>query len=283
MGQIIKINDDGTDKKEISDGSVGIISVKNGWIYYLTHSQNDLNEKLFRIKTDGSDKNMILDDDISTFIVEEGYIFFTKISDKMLYKIKNDGTDEEKLYDEAINEYYIFKNTIYFTNYVTTDQSPHLYSMDIDGKNIKDMKTNYVVGIVANNSNLLYTETKSVNDNGSSLNLYILNLKTLEKRLITTNVSSGYDINQDHYIYTNSQENELHIADLNGQNDKIILKDTRIRDARIRNNKIYFRLGGSDQQDDGLSYSISFDGSDKIKLPVVSNNGYTDFEVEVDD
>ena len=153
--------------------------------------------------------------------------------------------------------------------------------MDTDGKNIIDMKMTNVVGIVANDSHLLYTETKNSSVDGMSYKLYNFNIKTMEKKLITTQVSDGYDINQNYYMYINSKENELHVADLNGENDKIILKDTRIRVARIRNNRIYFRLGGSDQQIDGDFYSINFDGSEKIKLPVVSNDGYSNFEVEV--
>ena len=281
--EIVRINEDGSNKVIFSVGDIDAYSIiiKNEWIYYLT-AENDGN--IYKIKTDGTDKTKIFcDKKASNFQIVGDWIYFSNDQDKKLYKMKTDGTNQQTLYDEPIFSFFVWKDIVYFT-VETKDIGPKLFCMDADGKNIKDMKMPNVYDMHCNGSFLLYTSYYEQNPDKSTL--YNINLQTLENKYIT-DTPIIYDINQEHYIYVKyneeAKDNELHVADLNGKNDKIILKNTYISIAKIRNNKIYLMLNGGDTYFDGDYYSINFDGSDKKKLPKVPFTDGYNMEVNVND
>ena len=136
----------------------GYMDKMNNYIYYIAPNSDLTKMGIYKVKKDGSNKSEVKvfeeNMDVLSLNCYKGYVYFiVQISgsstssdelDNKIYRMKKDGTALEVLNDNNFNDYC---NSIYVNNnkifYVGKDN--HLYTMNLDGKNIKMLSDEVIV------------------------------------------------------------------------------------------------------------------------------------------
>ncbi|MDP4120077.1 MAG: DUF5050 domain-containing protein, partial [Bacillota bacterium] len=116
------------------------------------------------------------------------------------------------------------------------------YRIDLDGKNKTFMFNDpgYYSGFICNN---IYYHTK--NDRGYGINpMYEYNLSTKQDKMIYTPLKDDYvdnlNVSGDWMYYTNNKNDYLYKMKLDGTENELLYKDSKVREIYITKNYIFF-------------------------------------------
>jgi hypothetical protein len=91
--------------------------------------------------------------EISKAKTMDKYIYYTSKTDNNLYKIKVDGTEKQKLINVSVQDFVITQDKIYFNNY---SGGGYLYSMNLDGTNLKALNSEHSTELTLSDNILSY-------------------------------------------------------------------------------------------------------------------------------
>lgn len=221
-------------------------------------------------------EKQISTDKVSYLSVQAGRIYYGMYGDNAgTYSVALDGSDKKKLDASNIVAAYlqVYKDKIYYIG----RQSGPLYSMDMDGGNIKELFAGNTNGFDISDDKIYYvngwgTNTLfSMNLDGSDQQ----ELMTFDGDIITKSriVGDGFQIVGDYIIYRDltiglaDEHNDVWVAQLDGGNKRSL--GFEANDVFVSGSEIYY----SDLNDYHRIYSIRTDGSSKKRLTDFGGNG----------
>lgn len=192
---IWSMNLDGSEKTKINDDKTGFLGLTKDYIILNVEkkqkeTENETEDKKAEEGTvyetcimniDGTNKKVLNGQRLYSVNVVEDYIYYVD-DEKVVYKIKIDGTDNVKISDK-IQAYNmnIINNRIFFMNYVDNTQKIAIYSMALDGSDIKEViqLENYSSFLNTIDNNIIFMDS---NQDSASINM--VNLDGTEKKVL---------------------------------------------------------------------------------------------------
>ena len=190
----------------------GYASAQGDWIYYIAPNQNASRECLYKVKTNGLEKTKLLesDTDILSLNVYDNYLYYISIKDNV------EGSEDEK------------DNKIYRLN---TDGEPVPQVIN-DNRFNNDCLEIYVI-----DGSLFFI--------GEDMNIYKINLSTLETTLVSDN-KTGYIGMNYKYILFNKVINEetyecvTYIMGIDGTDARPVVDGQRLYSVAIDGDYVYY-------------------------------------------
>lgn len=180
------------------------------WIYYLAPNEESTKVGIYKIKNNGEEKTELLMNDLDVVSINayKDYVFFIGIG--------MEGPSEED----------------------TTDNK--IYRMKTDGSDLTVINDNEF----HNECYEIYATQNGVFYIGTDSNIYKMDLDGSNKRLVSDN-GTGYIGITDKYIIYNVEDEELadyvtYIMDIDGQNPRPILEDSRLYSVDISGDYVYY-------------------------------------------
>lgn len=260
---VYKINKSGTGRTKIFEGiesSYGMI-LKDDFIYYIGGSSGYLH----RVKNDGTgdikiDQINIDRLDCSFEMINNSIFYRNKAGD--VYSISEDG---KKHLNHIFNMDNITLNSYVLNNILYSAQDDGIYMVDIEDGGVKKIS-----------NDVAYSKLKIVDNyiyyiNNADKKLYRMNIQGKDRSRVNDDiiVTEGADFDSGDFCITGGRiyytQNSfsgcsLCTIDMNGNDKKVLAKD--VFSFIIGENKIYY----TNNTDNGVLYSMNFDGSDKISL-----------------
>lgn len=252
---------------------------KDGYIYYVSPSEDMYTTQISRVKSGTKDPDVIYTGsyDIRGLNIIGNQIYFINISienttdedgvDNKICKMNLDGSNLEVINDNDFSyDYYdlhIVKNHIY---YVGEDQN--VYQMDLNGGNRKLVAETGTGYLAINDKYIIYNRS---NEESSDYITYIRPLKGGEERAITSSRIVSPIIEQD-FIYYLDGEGHLAKTPIAGGNEEKIT-DYAIYNINISNGFIYY-LSYKDEASEDYTvavYKLSLNGGEPEMIKELSN------------
>ncbi|MBP3596752.1 MAG: DUF5050 domain-containing protein [Clostridia bacterium] len=192
---IWSMNLDGSEKTKINDDKTGFLGLTKDYIILNvekkqketeTETEDKKAEEATVYETcimniDGTNKKVLNGQRLYSINVVNDYIYYVD-DEKVVYKIKIDGTDNVKISDK-IKAYNmnIINDRIFFMNYVDNTQKIAIYSMALDGSDIKEViqLENYSSFLNTIDNNIIFMDS---NQDSASINM--VNLDGTEKKVL---------------------------------------------------------------------------------------------------
>lgn len=252
---------------------------KDGYIYYVSPSEDMYTTQISRVKTGTKDSQVIYTGsyDIRGLNIIGNKIYFINISientsdedgvDNKIYKMNLDGSNPEVINDNDFSydnyDLHIVKNHIY---YVGEDQN--VYQMDLNGGNRKLVAETGTGYLAINSEYIIYNKS---NEEASDYITYIRSLKGGQERAITFSriLSPIMEQNFIYYIDTDKQLARTPIT--GGDVEKIT--DYTIYNINISNGYIYY-LNYKDEATEDYTvalYKLSLEGGEPEIVKELSN------------
>jgi len=120
-----RMKTEGTGQAKIADGKIGMITVKDDWVYY-DEPSGEKTHVLMKVRADGTDRTRLLENS-SIVSIDGEWLYFDR--DDGLYRSKLDGTEAAKLNGVKMwNLIGIWGDYIYYSEY----EGP-VYRISLDG------------------------------------------------------------------------------------------------------------------------------------------------------
>ncbi|MFL0245371.1 DUF5050 domain-containing protein [Candidatus Clostridium stratigraminis] len=217
--------------RAMSDGETGLkaitkegiyrcINVMGDWVYYL---DGDSGPFIFRTKTDGSLTEQVSEFPVLYMFIKDGTIYYG--SPIGIYKLRTDSSEKNigTLIAKGSNYsyFYIINNLIYLlatdirsvnSDKGNTDWVFNLYTVNLDGTNLKKLSTVNSSYYTFHNNYILYI--------GDNQRLYRMNLNGTNKMELFNSTVYNLNINNDKIYFTGygGNQNDIYRSDLNGKN-----------------------------------------------------------------
>lgn len=145
VGNLYKINKDGTNRTRINNEDSYYPVVIGDWIYYSTRSSMKPNytfdSKICKIKTDGTNRSILIEgngkDTYNMFYLYKGFIYYVNIIDSKLYRMDTQGRNKKKISDTLMSTDGYLSVSDDWIYYVTPESNTNinnqLYRMKLDG------------------------------------------------------------------------------------------------------------------------------------------------------
>ncbi len=153
---IIRMKNDGSQRKVLLKGNIENINVLGDWIYYYDTAVFEGTKGIYKVKTDGTNKTLILEGEYGYLFVADGWIYYTdgnQVAGGRLYRVRTDGTDNQKLTDDICLYINIVDDMIY---YVVKGKN-YVYQMKTDGTQRHRFSPAITAEVVVADENTLYT------------------------------------------------------------------------------------------------------------------------------
>ncbi len=227
------------EETQITDHTAYSITVVGDTIYYITVSSDntiDLNS----VKTDGQDVKKIktLYTANSKFYINDGYAYYISNKDQTgINKINLENSEEKTITVANIQDFVLDKDTIYYT-----DNLGHLYSINLEGNNLKELSRDYNI----KNIQILGKWIYFYSENENALCKIKKNGKS--KKTVATFVNNEmYNVTNKKIYYYDAVNKNICKSDLKGKKSKVVvsLEATRTK-INIANGIIYYLENSKD-------------------------------------
>lgn len=142
-GTVFKMRTDGSDLQMINPGKSGAarcLNIIGEYIYYINESDDC---SIYRMNLDGSGlKRLSANGGIITFQVYGENIYYRTLNNKSIMKMPKGGGLGSVIIQNSDTKLIVYQDRIYFFKLNLTDLSFSLYSGDLDGSNIIEIKSN---------------------------------------------------------------------------------------------------------------------------------------------
>lgn len=225
----------------------GLASIQNETIYYCTENG------LYRMENDGSEEKQLFStengDCIYSINVVKDWIYYENFIDgeRNLYKIKTDGTDNQKI-DE------IGKNTRVINNVIYRWERPYCYTMDLDGKNKKEIfkhsvSSDYTINF---SEEWIYLCAKLNDEYG----IYRISLDGEQTELLFSGRTDYMVVNNDYIYFKGYRDHNLYKMKTSGSEPELVFDNKILWCFSIADNFIYY----CDYDKNGL-WRVNLDGT----------------------
>ncbi len=252
---------------------------KDGYIYYVSPSEDMYTTQISRVKTGTKDSQVIYTGsyDIRGLNIIGNQIYFINISienttdedgvDNKIYKMNLDGSNLKVINDNDFSyDYYdlhIVKNHIY---YVGEDQN--VYQMDLNGGNRKLVAETGTGYLAINDKYIIYNKS---NEEASDYITYVRPLKGGEETAIASSRILSPIIEQDFIYYIDADEQLARMPIAGGDVEKITTYT--VYNINISNGYIYY-LNYKDKTSEDYTvalYKLSLQGGEPEIVKELSN------------
>ena len=188
------MNLDGSGKTRLNDDKTGFLGLTDDYILLNIEKKQENPEEQTAssvatttyetciMNLDGTERKSLTGERLYSINVVDDYIYYVN-SNKAIYKVKIDGTENTKVSDEVqAYNMNIINNKIFYMNYSDSTQNKiSIYSMNLDGTDIKEIKQleNYSSFLNTINNNVIFMDS---NENAASINM--INLDGTESRVL---------------------------------------------------------------------------------------------------
>lgn len=215
-----------------NETAYSITLVKNT-LYYLTISEvNTIDLK--SVNTDGQESKKIatLSTPISKFYIDNNYVIYTTNKEKMrIVKLSLDNLEETTLVESGIQDFVLYKGKIYYTN-----NNGHLYSININGEEEKEISKDYnIKNIQVLGKWIYFYDSKEnalckIKNNGKS------------KQTVSTFVNNEiYNVTSKKIYYFDATSKQICRCDLKGKKSLAIAKiEAERTKINIANGVVYY-------------------------------------------
>lgn len=194
------MNLDGSEKTKLNNDKTGFLGITEDYIIFNVKKNQEkqgadsatAEYETCVMSLDGKNRKVLNGDRLYNVNIVDDYIYYID-ANKAIYKVKTDGTNNVKITDE-VQAYYlnIINNKILYMDFVE-DKVVALFSMDLDGTNIKEVYRleNYSSFLNAVDNKVIFMDS---NAEGASINMIDLDgsnkvsLYELKKRVGVENV-----------------------------------------------------------------------------------------------
>ena len=265
-----------------SNGNIincGYSMEKNGYIYYVSPSEDMQTTQISRVKNGTNESEIIYSGsyDIRGLNIVGNKLYFISIStentsdadgiDNKIYKMNLDGSKAEVINDnEFAYDYYdlyVVKNQIY---YVGTDFN--VYKMNLNGGNrelVAETGTGY---LAINDKYIIYNKD---NEDGSDYITYIRSLNGTDERAINSARVSTPIMYNDFIYYINTNQHLAKTPITGGEEEEIT--DYTIYNMNISNGFIYY-LNYKDEENEDYTvavFKLNLEGGEPEIVKELSN------------
>ena len=265
---------------------------KNGYLYYVSPSENMAATQISRVKLGSNESEVIYQGnyDIRGLNLVGNKLYFISISvenapeddgvDNKIYQMNLDGSgltvinDNDFTYDSY--DLHIVKNTIY---YVGNDF--HVYQMDLKGGNRKLVAETGTGYLTMNEKYIIYDKN---NEDGTDYVTYIRPLDGTDEKPINSSRIFMPMLEKDFIYYINQAQHLARIPVAGGEEQ--VLSEAMVYNMNVANGKIYY-LGfvseeAENEEEVALGiFAMDLEGGEPQKLKELSS--YTSFLNVVDD
>ena len=241
-----------------SSQNQGSFTIQDNWIYGMGTDETGRSVAFIKCRLDFTEKTVLEKAWVYFPYVRDGYIYymlhsFNNASDDGLYRMRISGSGREKLSD-MFGHMQVWGDTIYvsYENTENEAEANHLYAMNMDGSNVRELISKPVFHWFVFGDAILYQDDQ---DNES---LHIVDTAGNDTKL-NDDISYFPIFDGEHIYYVKNINDERSIwrVDVDGQNDILIGNYHASNGFVLHKDKIYFVY-----QDDGNRiYSINKDGS----------------------
>ncbi|MBR3614258.1 MAG: DUF5050 domain-containing protein [Clostridia bacterium] len=228
---IVKIK--GKDEYQITDETAYSMNIVDDTIYYLTLSNaNTLDLKSVKTNGDAPTKIKTLSTPISKFYIENGYAYYVTSQEIFGISKLSLETGEEKLITATnVQDFVVQDGMIYYT-----DNVGFLYSINVDGKELKTLSKEFNVKKIQ----LLKKWIYFYNDKENCLSK--IKIDGSKVKLVTTFITNEtYNITNKNIYYFDEVNNQICVTNLKGKKSKpvVSLKSNRTK-INIANGILYY-------------------------------------------
>ena len=204
---IVKIK--GKDEYQITDETAYSMNIVDDTIYYLTLSNaNTLDLKSVKTNGDAPTKIKTLSTPISKFYIENGYAYYVTSQEIFGISKLSLETGEEKLITATnVQDFVVQDGMIYYT-----DNVGFLYSINVDGKELKTLSKEFNVKKIQ----LLKKWIYFYNDKENCLSK--IKIDGSKVKLVTTFITNEtYNITNKNIYYFDEVNNQICVTNLKGK------------------------------------------------------------------
>lgn len=184
----------------------------DGFIYF--RSENDW--RLYRAKPDGSERTKVCDCVGENINILDGWVYFINhFDDNAVYRVRTDGTAETKLVEGYCGDLYVADSGMYFDirNEYNVAQ---VYHADLDGGKLTKLIADCYVAYYYNGK--IYTKS------ATAYNLGVYDIAADEQIILVQTYVHNVSVDESGVYYWAVDKGEFHCLDLDGGNDRIILR-----------------------------------------------------------
>lgn len=279
----------------------GYGAISGKYIYYLSPNEDSSKVGIFRIKKDGSDKKEIYmcDEDLAEIVsinVSGSYIYFIQIGDatddqdvnNRIYRMKKDGSDIQLINDNEFNdncyEIYVINGYVYYI-----DVDADVARMKLDGSNKEKVAENktgylgitkdYIIYNVTNEEQTTQDESDDTTTSSTaSYTTYIMNIDGSNQRpIIKDKRLYSVNIEGDYIYYTNDSKNICRTRI--DSNEEEVISNVEAYNLNVNNGFAYY-LNYKDAENEDYTvciYKIPLNAEDKTPALIKELDSYSTF------
>ena len=254
---IVKVK--GKEEFQITDETAYSMTIIDDTIYYLTLSNSNTLD-LKSVKTNGDAQAQIknLSTSISKFYIEDGFVYYVTNQDSFGIAKLSLETGEEKLVAATNAQDFVLENGIIYY----TDNVGFLYSINVDGKNLKTLSKEYNIKKIQVLKNWIYF----YNDKEQCLS----KIKTdgsKVKQVTTFVTNETYNVTNKKIYYFDEINKQICETGLNGKKSKAIvsLKANRTK-INIVNGILYYLDDSQNESSIYQMYRVKTNGGATNKI-----------------
>lgn len=232
---IVKVK--GKEEYQITDETAYSMKVIDDTIYYLTLSNsNALDLKSVKTNGDAPTKIKTLTTSISKFYIEDGYVYYVTVQDIFGISKLSLATGEEKIVTASnVQDFVVEDGIIYYT-----DNVGFLYSINVDGTEIKTLSKDYNIKKIQVLKKWIYF----YNDKEKCLSKIKIDGSKVKK--VTTFVTNEtYNVTNKNIYYFNEVNKQICVTNLKGKKSNAVVSLTSSRTKINISNGILYYLDDS--------------------------------------
>ena len=190
---LFKMKADGSSYEVINTGYCFNMNFYNDWLYYVKKGSDDV-YSIYRSDLNGENETRIVTSNSYASVVYEDKLYY--LSNEVIYEADVDGNNPVAIVSDYVTKFIIGQGKIIYTDYYD-----NIRLVDIDGKNVKTIRTNSGYDIDRINSYkdtvyyIVYDETYLSDRMAYTYDIYSINVDGTNDKKVYSGVSWGFYMN----------------------------------------------------------------------------------------
>jgi len=254
--QLTKMKTDGSERTDIAPRTGKYLNLIGDWLYFIDGNKGN---SIVRMKTDGTQYGIVVNRWCDELIVKDNWMYFSDSGDNShLYRAKTDGTELTEIDSVTVRMLNLVGEKLFFTT-LTKDsyysEFAGLFSVKTDGSVHTQIADTPILSMLVEGNRIYYTTSS---DN-ISLNLRSMSVTgTDDFSLVPSDATLLGVVNGWVYYNQTTSTSDFKRTKIDGSKTEILMSSVTITQFNSVGEKLVVFNG-----DDGLSYIMNLDGSDR--------------------
>lgn len=240
---------------QISEETAYSMTLVDDTIYYLTvSSANTIDLKKINTSGENQEKIKTLQTSVSKFYIENNVVYYIENGEVSgIAKYSLDNGEDKVIVNQKVQDFVLDDGIIYYT-----DDSGHLYSVNISSEEKKEISKNYNIKKIQILGKWIYFYDESQNA------LCKINKSGTKESVVATFVNNEwYNVTSKKIYYYDSVNKQICACDLKGKKSKAIVAVTALRPRmNIANGEMYYLDTSKNTEQMYQMFRVKNDGSE---------------------